>query len=60
MLIQTPSIAEMYMGELTVAILEVQVDGGCGLCGCAANLGDAKFETIGHVDADPVFGAGDG
>src|ERR1700747_1181878 len=50
----------MNMGELAVTVLEVQVyPTGC-LCASAADLCEAKLETFGHVDADPMFGTGHG
>src|SRR6266436_3862053 len=47
----------MKMGELAVAILQIEFDRTSASSRSAADLRDPELETIGHVNADPMFGA---
>ena len=47
----------MKISELAVAILQIQLDRTNTSSRSAADLHDPELETIGQVDAEPMFGA---
>lgn len=51
-------VVEMQMGELVVAVLQIERDFALGRAGGAAHFGDRVFESIRKFDAGTQFFAG--
>jgi hypothetical protein len=49
-LFDDPFVAQMKVGELAVALLQVELDGAGGLGRAAADLGDAVLKAVRKVD----------
>src|SRR5260370_22639762 len=51
-------VTQMDMGELAVAVLQIELDGAGRPGGAAADLGDAVLEAMRQVDSGAMLGPG--
>src|SRR5438270_13947086 len=58
-LVDDAFVAQMKMGELSIAVFQIQLDGPGGLCGATADFRDAELEAVRQFDAHAVLGPGD-